>query len=140
MFPLRRTVHNKKRRKLTSAGHPFEFKPAFSISSVPVFFQYRDGRLEGKLQIPRALCKMQIILRRPCLGGVTFKKATVAAGFHASSLGDMTWDERLCSDSVESSRPHVSSQTCQGQISKKLPNGCVGADVFGPFHCHPPSE
>ena len=28
---------------------------AFSFSSVPVFFQYRDGRLEGTLQIPRAL-------------------------------------------------------------------------------------
>ena len=26
-----------------------------SFSSVPVFFQYRDGRLEGTLQIPRAL-------------------------------------------------------------------------------------
>ena len=39
------------------------------------------------------------------VGGVfTVKKATVAAGFHASSLGDMAWDERLCSHSVEWSR------------------------------------
>ena len=61
---------------------------------------------------------------RISVGGVfTVKKATVAAGFHASSLGDMTWDERLCSHSVEWSRPHVSSHTCHGQISKKLPNG-----------------
>ena len=69
-----------------------------SFSSVPVFFQCPDGRLEGTLQIPRALLQDADYFAASLSGRCHCQEGDGGSRVSCVVLDDMTWDECLCLD------------------------------------------